>query len=310
MKRAAAIDIGTNSVLLTVAELSESGGTRALVPVVERARITRLGEGVDRNRLLAPAAVERTLACLRDYAAELRALRVSELYVVGTSALRDAGGGPDFVDRALALLGTRPRVIDGREEAELTFDGALSGIALSGEVTVFDVGGGSTEVIHGLLEPSSRRIDSAVSLDIGSVRLFERHSSSDPPSTRELADAEHDIDQALATVPPPRAGSTLVGVAGTVTTLAALAQKLATYEPARVHGARLELASVETLYEKLRSLPVESRRSLPGLEPMRADVIVFGALIVRSVLKWSMAPALIASDRGVRWGLLERQLGS
>lgn len=306
MTRFAAIDIGTNSVLLTIAELRREGGASALVPLIERARITRLGEGVDRNRVLAPAAAERTLACLGDYATEIREHGVSRTCAVGTSALRDAGGGPEFVERAAALLGTAPRVIGGQEEAELTFEGALSGLSVAGPVTVFDVGGGSTEVIHGRVDGATRAIHSAKSLDVGSVRLFERHAKSDPPSPDELAAAALDVERALAGVAPPEPGATLIGVAGTVTTLAAIEQGLETYDSARVHGARLEAAAVEALYEKLRGMPLAERRALPGLEPMRADVIVLGALIVRSVLSWSGAGALVVSDRGVRWGLLER----
>jgi exopolyphosphatase / guanosine-5'-triphosphate,3'-diphosphate pyrophosphatase len=280
-------------------------------PLLERATITRLGEGVDKTRRLAPAAVERNLECLRAYADDLRQHGSPPLAVVGTSALRDAEGAQAFLDEAERLLGVRPRVIAGDEEAALTFGGALSGLDVEGELLVFDVGGGSTELILGsaraLAAPQSR-----VSLDIGSVRLFERHVRSDPPSAAELSAIEADIARELSTAAPLRTRSssaiTLVGVAGTVTTLMALELELAVYEPERVHGAVLTLSAVEKLCAKLASLPLAERKQLPGLEPKRADVIVAGAIIVRDLLRRAGAASAIVSDRGVRFGLLERLL--
>ena len=301
----AAIDIGTNSVLLLIAA-AEAAGPR---PLLERATITRLGEGVDRSRRLAPAAIERNLACLRAYAHDLRAYGSPRLDVVGTSALRDAEGAQAFLDEAERILGVRPRVIAGDEEARLTFRGALSGLALTGRLLVFDVGGGSTELIvgeaAGVLAPESR-----VSLDIGSVRLFERHVRHDPPTPRELASIEADIEQQLVSASPLshlHSGKplTLVGVAGTVTTLKALELGLPAYDTARVHGAVLTLRAVEDLCAKLTSLSLAERQQLPGLQPKRADVIVAGALIVRDLLRRAGAAETIVSDRGVRFGLLD-----
>lgn len=300
-RRVAAIDIGTNSVLLLVA----SGSAEGVVPIVERATITRLGEGVDRTRRLEPRAVERTLTCLAEYAQELRSQRVDALEVVGTSAMRDADGGAEFVASAEALLGVRPRTIDGLEEARLTFAGSLSGLALNGPVSVFDVGGGSTEVIHGDAERTDSPA-SAVSLDIGSVRLFERHVQSDPATRAELNLVAADIRRALAGAPSASASSTLVGVAGTVTTLAAIELGLDDYDPARVHGHTMSFESVSAIADRLASLDLDARRALPGLEPKRADVIVAGAEIVRQVMLWAEKHELRVSDRGVRWGLAER----
>jgi exopolyphosphatase/guanosine-5'-triphosphate,3'-diphosphate pyrophosphatase len=302
--KAAAIDIGTNSVLLTIA----ARGAHGPEALVDRATITRLGEGVDRTRTLAPAAVERNLTCLRDYARELAAHGRPPLDVVGTSALRDASGAQAFLDEAERILGTRPRVIAGDEEAALTFRGALSGLTVSGELMVFDVGGGSTELIRGAVggaEPARR-----VSLDIGSVRLFERHVRSDPASAAELSAIESDVARALDGAAPLFADgtATLVGVAGTVTTLKSVELGLETYDAARVHGAELTLGDVETLCAKLASLPLERRKHLPGLQPKRADVIIAGAIIVRDVLRRSGAARLVVSDRGVRYGLLEQLL--
>lgn len=307
---AAAIDIGTNSALLSIAARGEGSP----VALLERCTITRMGEGVDKTRRLAPAAVERNLSCLRAYADDLRAHGNPPLDVVGTSALRDAEGASAFLDEAERILGVRPRVIAGEEEAALTFSGALSGLSLSGALLVYDIGGGSTELIVGDAAakgaPSSR-----VSLDIGSVRLFERHVHSDPPSPAELLAVQQNVVAELATAAPmanlgQNRTITLVGVAGTVTTLKALELGLPAYDGAQVHGAVLTLSAVEKLCEKLASLTLAERQRLPGLEPKRADVIVAGAIIVREILRRSGETESVVSDRGVRFGLLEKLLGS
>ncbi len=297
--RVATIDIGTNSVLLLIAE-AEGG---ALRPIVERATVTRLGEGVDQSRQLLPEASTRTLACLAQYASELRTHAVSRLDVVGTSALRDATGGEDFVARAREVLGVTPRVIDGSEEARLTFIGALSGLPVSGKVTVFDIGGGSTEIVSGELGAGTRTINAALSLNIGSVRLFERYVRSDPPTASEMQSVYRDIEEALERAPRFEADATLVGVAGTMTQLAALELQLERYDAARVHGSELTRDVVLRLAARLATLNVAQRRALRGMEPSRADVIVVGSAIAHAVLRWSGATKLLVSDRGVRWGL-------
>jgi exopolyphosphatase/guanosine-5'-triphosphate,3'-diphosphate pyrophosphatase len=305
-RRVATLDIGTNSVLLLIAEATPAGA-RA---VLERATITRLGEGVDRTRTLAPAARERTLRCLESYAEDMRRFDVAERVAVGTSALRDASGGGDFTREAAAVLGVMPEVIDGTREATLTFRGALSGLSASGAVTVFDVGGGSTEIVLGVRDDGGARPESAVSLDIGSVRLFERHVRNDPPHASELERVRADIDAALQAAPRPTSDRTLVGVAGTLTTLAAIALELDDYDPARVHGYVLERGSVEDLARKLARLTLSERRALRGLEPKRADVILVGAQIVERVMDFAGVGELIVSDRGVRWGLAEELLAA
>jgi len=304
-REVAAIDIGTNTVLLVIAA-PDAAGPR---PLLERATITRLGEGVDRTRRLAPAAVERNLACLRAYAEELRAHGSPLLDVVGTSALRDAEGADAFLDEAERILGVRPRVIAGDEEARLTFRGSLSGLRLSGKLLVFDVGGGSTELIVGEATPGAEP-SSRVSLNIGSVRLYERFVRSDPPAPTELEVVSEHIRTELDGAEPllrlaREAPITLVGVAGTVTTLKTLELGLPAYDSARVHGAVLTLSAVESACAKLASLPLSERIQLPGLEPKRADVIVAGALIVRDLMRRAGAVETVVSDRGVRFGLLE-----
>ena len=300
--RIATIDIGTNSVLLLVAEVEQACTLR---PVLERATITRLGQGVDHNRRLSPEATERTLNCLTDYAQTLREHDVKHLDAVGTSAMRDATGGQDFVARAKEILGVAPRVIDGHEEARLTFAGALSGLRVTGSVMVFDIGGGSTEIVIGEARGHDRKMVAAVSLNIGSVRLFERYVRSDPPSAAEMSEVEQDIARALQGAPRLPPGATLVGVAGTVTQLAALELKLPRYDATRVHGSELSRSSVDRLARDLAASTLAQRRQLPGMEPSRADVLVVGSAIAQAVLHWSGATKLVVSDRGVRWGLCQ-----
>ncbi|MRG92910.1 Ppx/GppA phosphatase family protein [Polyangium spumosum] len=308
--RFAAIDIGTNSVLLLIAE--PRGGE--LVPILERATITRLGQGVDATRALAPEAVTRTLDCLAAYGEAMRAAGVSRVAAVGTSAMRDARGGDAFRAEAKARLGVEPRVVSGREEAELTFEGALSGLGLSGPVTVFDVGGGSTEIVTG---DAASGLARATSLDIGSVRLTERHVKSDPPTAAELEAVRADVRAALSSAGFPPSGA-LVGVAGTVTTLAAYARDVFPYDASRVHGARMSRDEVVSAVGSLAAMRLEARRGLRTVKPERADVIVAGGVIVEEVLAWAAearplgtpgvdsSVELVVSDRGVRWGLARR----
>ena len=303
--RVAAIDIGTNTVLLLVAEVDESG---RLVPIVERATITRLGQGVDRARALAADAVERTLECLRDYAAQIREHDVARLDVVGTSALRDAaqaesGPGSQFVRRAEALLGTTPRVISGDEEAMLAFGGGLAGLALSGAVTAFDIGGGSTEIIGGRVDGATSRVEWRRSFDMGSVRLFERQVHSDPPSDAEMSAVRAFVAEELAKLPPPPAEQPLVGMAGTVTSIAAIARSIAPYDPAKIHGARLSLRDISATARLLAEVPIAERKRIAALEEKRADVIPVGAALLETIVQWARAEEIVVSDRGVRWGV-------
>lgn len=267
--RVAAIDVGTNTVLCTIADL-DAGSIRV---VAERASIPRLGEGVDRTRRLSPEATRRTLACLEELAELARSQGVTQLVAAGTSALRDAGGGEDFVREASRILGAKLRVLDGAEEARLTFEGATWELALTGRVCVVDIGGGSTEIVEGHLDEHTRGIDRAVSLDIGSVRLFERWVRHDPPTAAELERVRSEMREALSPLPaaPP---AKLIGVAGTVTTLVSLSGR------PMAHGAPLSRAEVEELATTLGAMTREKRLQLPGLEPGRADVIPVGALLL------------------------------
>ena len=300
--RRAAIDIGTNSVLLLVVE----GVGHDLHSIVDHAVITRLGRGVDQTGRLEAEASSRTLACLRTYADELDRLQVSSRQAVGTSALRDASGGDEFLDQAERVLGTRPRVLSGREEAELSFGGALSGLNLAGSATVFDVGGGSTEFIAGHAMAESQSIASATSVNVGAVRMHERHIKHDPALPEELKGVRQDVRSRLPESTPYSGAANVIGVAGTVTTLLAISKQMATYDGSQVHGQRLSRTEVDRLYQALAQLSVAERSKIAGLEPRRADVIVAGALIVLESMDWLQARSIIVSDRGLRWGLVAR----
>lgn len=304
MPRAAAVDIGTNTVLVTVAE-ADGGPLR---PLIECAQITRLGEGVDGARELSPQAIDRTIACLEDFARLIAVQGVDFVDVVGTSALRDVRSAESFLERAERALGVRPRIVSGEEEAELTFLGSVSGLDVRGNVLVFDVGGGSTELVQGAVNGRSC-VTAARSIDIGSVRLFERYADGDPPSARALATARQSLRAALSNVVPPAADVTVVGVAGTVTTLAALQLGLDHQTPGSTHGRTLTRTAIDALAERLACMPLSRRIRDAHIEAGRADVIPFGAVIVSELCRWSDAAELTVSDRGVRWGLLQRRLG-
>lgn len=298
--RVATIDIGTNTVLLLIAEAGPGG----LVAVEERATITRLGQGVDRTRVLHPDAIARTSETLSRYAAAVAAAGCERVAVVGTSAMRDAGGAGVLHDQVRRELGVDVRTISGDEEARLTFRGALSGLDVDGAVTVFDIGGGSTEIVRG--EVASGAIEFATSIDIGGVRLTERFPTSDPPTRAELSRVRAAADDALAALPVPSKVAAPIGTAGTVTTMAAVAEALDPYDGARVHGLWLDRARLEATFSRIAALPVHERARLPGLEPKRADVIVAAASIVLAVLDRLGAGGVRVSDRGVRWGLAEQ----
>jgi exopolyphosphatase/guanosine-5'-triphosphate,3'-diphosphate pyrophosphatase len=300
--RVATIDIGTNTALLLVAEAAPDGSIRA---VAERATVTRLGQGVDRSRTLSRNAVERTRACLEGYAKVVRELDVERVAVVGTSAMRDAQGAEDLRVAIRALFGVEVRVLSGVEEARLTFVGGLDGLGLeaTAEAALFDIGGGSTEVVVGRLEKRQPAMSYVQSFDIGSVRLTERHVFSDPPTEAEVAVLSRSAADAFAAVPPLIGGAIPVGVAGTMTTLAAVALRVTPYVGARVHAIALPTERLREVVQHLAILDLRSRRSVPGMEPNRADVVVAGGYIALALLDHWRSAAVRISDRGLRWGL-------
>ena len=295
--RVAAIDCGTNAIRLLIADVSGD----KLVDVARRMEIVRLGAGVDRTGVLAPEAIERTRKALLGYAAEIAELGVTRVRMCATSATRDAANAQDFRDMVRGVLGVDPEVITGEEEATLSFLGAVQGLTAPGPYLVFDLGGGSTEFVTG-----TDRVEHAISMDIGCVRMTERHLHGDPPSAAELAAAERDItaavDTALAAVDHTRA-RTLVGLAGTVTTVAALALDLPAYDSERIHHSRIEAAEVARVTDELLAMPVADRLARPVMHPGRADVIGAGALIMKIILARSGHSSVIASEHDILDGI-------
>ena len=297
----ATIDIGTNTTLLLVARLSPEGSLERLE---ERAEITRLGRGIGTSGKLGADGMARTLAALQEFATVARGHQAT-IAAVGTEALRRATNGAEFLDPAAKILGIPIEVIDGAREAALTFKAVADAFpaALPGALTVVDIGGGSTEIVIA----SGGEVAFNVSLPLGSVRLTERFIHHDPARLEEIAAITATVDTALASVPFPGANArpgTLVGVAGTVTSLAAMAEALVTYDPARVHGYRLTQEALAEQIARLRVGTQAARERIIGLDPRRADVILAGALILQRIAAAAQSPEIQVSDRGIRWGLM------
>ena len=298
MTRVAALDCGTNSLRLLVADVSADG---VLTDVVREMKVVRLGEGVDRTGELSPAALERTFGVLREYTAQLRSLGAERVRMVATSATRDARNRDLFVRGVREILGADPEVITGDEEAALSFLGATGDLAarpdLVGPHLVVDIGGGSTEFI---MNKASR------SVDIGCVRLAERHFSSDPATAAQLAAAERDADEAIALAGESvdiAAAGTLIAVAGTATTVTALALGLESYDPDLIHLSSITLQQVEQVYDDLARMTAAERAALGPMHPGRVDVIVAGALILRQVVRFAGAGSMVAGEHDILDGI-------
>jgi exopolyphosphatase/guanosine-5'-triphosphate,3'-diphosphate pyrophosphatase len=295
--RLATIDIGTNTTLLLVAETS-GGDVRVLA---ERAEITRLGRGIGTDGGLGRPGIERTLAVLTDYVAVARS-HGARIHAIGTEGLRRAPNARDFLEPAARILGAPVEVIDGDREAALSFLAAERSfpVEAKGTAVVIDIGGGSTEIIVA----RAGRMEFRRSLPLGSVRLTERHIRTDPATPAEVAAVTGEIAQQLANIPFPARPITLIGTAGTVTTLAAMSLGLTSYDPARVHGHRLTLPALEQQIDRLRASTQPEREKMTGLDPKRADVILAGACILLQIAIAAQATEVLVSDRGIRWGLL------
>jgi exopolyphosphatase / guanosine-5'-triphosphate,3'-diphosphate pyrophosphatase len=299
--RAAGIDCGTNSIRLLIADRAPGG----LTDVVREMRVVRLGEGVDRTGRIAPAALERTRVALTDYAATIRAHEVERVRMVATSATRDASNRADFVAMVREVLGVDPEVISGAEEAALSFAGAASVLDFGADdVLVADIGGGSTELVRGRRGAPDLH---AHSMDVGCVRMTERHLHDDPPAPAQIAatfaDLRAAIDAARADVPldPP---VTFVGVAGTVTTIAAIALGLDHYDADAIHGSRITTAQVDEVTERLLHMTHAQRAALPVMHPGRVDVIGGGALVLRTLVEQIGVDAVIASEHDILDGIV------
>lgn len=295
--RIAVVDIGTNTLLLLVAEPDGAGGLRS---VHDDCRFGRLGQGLDASGALAPEAIARSLDIVRDYRAEMDRLGVARVAAVGTQALREAANAAAFVEPASALLGTAIEVVPGEREAELVSIAVARSLpALAeGAYAIADVGGGSTE----LIVCEGTEVRSFTSVKLGSVRHKERYLAHDPPHAEEIAAMVADIDRTLEALPLP-AGVPLVGTAGTATTIAAIELGLASYDPDRIQGARVSAAAIEAQLDRLLATDTAGRARIRGVEPERADVIAAGVAIYARLLRVLGTAEMIVSDRGVRWGL-------
>jgi exopolyphosphatase/guanosine-5'-triphosphate,3'-diphosphate pyrophosphatase len=305
-RRVAGIDCGTNSIRLLIADPGDPDG---LVDVHREMRVVRLGEGVDQTGLLAAPAIERTRLALVDYAAIIDSLGVSAVRMVATSASRDAANAAEFVDMVRELLGVDPEVITGTEEAALSFTGAIGGLpGVADPLLVADIGGGSTELVLGSPNrmPGDRRVIASYSMDVGCVRLTERHLHDDPPTAAQIAATVSDLHAALevaARTVPVTDAAAFVGVAGTVTTIAAIALGLPSYQPDAIHGSVISRDQVAEVAEQLLTMSRRARAALPVMHPGRVDVIGGGALILRTILEFVGAAEVIASEHDILDGI-------
>ncbi|BBC95560.1 exopolyphosphatase [Streptomyces griseofuscus] len=312
MTRVAAIDCGTNSIRLLVADADPATGE--LVDLDRRMTIVRLGQGVDRTGRLAPEALERTFAACREYAAIIKEHGAERLRFVATSASRDAENREDFVRGVLDILGVEPEVITGDQEAEFSFTGATRELTgrtdLARPYLVVDIGGGSTEFVVG-----DEKVRAARSVDIGCVRMTERHlvhggEVSDPPTEEQIAAIRADIEAALdlaeQTV-PLREARTLVGLAGSVTTVSAIAQDLPDYDSARIHHSRVSRARVREITEHLLHSTHAERATIPSMHPGRVDVIGAGSLVLLAIMERTGAEEVVVSEHdildGIAWSV-------
>ncbi|WP_327274804.1 Ppx/GppA family phosphatase [Streptomyces sp. NBC_01224] len=312
MTRVAAIDCGTNSIRLLVADADPSTGE--LVELDRRMEIVRLGQGVDRTGRLAPEALERTFSACRQYAEVIKEYGAQKIRFVATSASRDAENRDDFVRGVLDILGVEPEVISGDQEAEFSFTGATKELAgrdhLAKPYLVVDIGGGSTEFVVG-----DDHVWAARSVDIGCVRMTERHLVhdgvvSDPPTLGQITAIRTDIDAALDLAEesvPLTGAATLVGLAGTVTTVAAIALGLDAYDSEAIHHSRISLDQVQEITGRLLASTHAERAAIGAMHPGRVDVITSGALILLAVMKRAGAQEIVVSEHdildGIGWSI-------
>jgi exopolyphosphatase/guanosine-5'-triphosphate,3'-diphosphate pyrophosphatase len=298
--RVAVVDIGTNSTRLLIADVDPDSGE--LEELVRRSQVTRLGDGVDAQGSLSEAAIERVLATLAGYSAEIEAQECEANLAVLTSAVRDAANGADFAARVREDYGLDARVLSGDEEAQLSFLGAMSGRPAPTEpIVVIDVGGGSTEFVIG----RGHRAGFHVSLPMGVVRMSERHIHTDPPAPAELQNLALDVREILLQGLPADERAAVkdgIAVAGTATSAASIDQKLDPYDPERVHGYQLTLGTVEMLLARLADMTESQRREVVGLDPNRAPTIVAGMILLSEALRAFDLEQVEVSDHDILHG--------
>ena len=301
MKRVAALDCGTNSIRLLIAE--ENAGASTFTEISRKMSIVKLGEGVDKNKAFLPDAISRTLAALKVFAAEIAEAKVAKVRFCATSATRDAQNRDEFLIPVEQILGITPEVISGEEEAKLSFLGATQALSKSdGPFLVIDIGGGSTEFVFG-----SDHVDAARSVNIGCVRMSERHFKNDPPTQSEIEGAREDIKNAIALaaeVVPIRNAKTLVAVAGTATTVAAAALNLAKYDSDLIHLAKISSKETRRVSDWLLTLTRQERSDLGYMHPGRVDVIAAGSLVLAEIIEATGLESFVASENDILDGMV------
>lgn len=297
----AAVDCGTNSTRLLISD----GRTQ----IERHMRVTRLGAGVDRTGRLDPEAIERTLSVMRDYRAIMDRYEVAGVRIAATSASRDAANRADFFGPATEILGAEPELISGTEEAQLSFDGATRDLpAVDGRTLVVDIGGGSTEFALGTDE-----LEASLSVDMGCVRMTEKFLHHDPPLPEELSNAlsvvEQHLDDVAREVPGAGDAARFVGLAGTVTTIAAVELGLVEYSRDAIHHFVLTREAAEDVFRTLATEAIEDRRHNPGLDPGRVDVIVGGCCVLLGIFRYFGFSECVVSEADILDGLILSQLG-
>jgi exopolyphosphatase / guanosine-5'-triphosphate,3'-diphosphate pyrophosphatase len=301
IERAASIDIGTNTILLLIAEVA--GGK--LKPLCEKETIVRLGEGVHENSTLSPEAMKRGVQTLAQYLEQCRKMGVQKIFAVGTSALREAKNSGDFLRRVEEELSLPIEIISGEEEARLSFLAVARDLNSKEPIFVVDIGGGSTEFILGKGDQTTRW----VSLPLGSVRLTEKFLISDPVQEKEWAKMVTEIRRLLVKIPHPEGPCSMVAVAGTATALAAVEQGLKKFVPEKIHHFPLRQEALEKQLLLYRTKTLGERKKIPGLSPARADVILAGSAILYEAMKELQRSSVLISIHGVRYGVLYHRLG-
>ena len=300
-ERVASIDIGTNTILLLIAEVVQGG----LRPLVEKEMIVRLGEGVHQNGVLLEGAMERGLQTLTQCLKECQEMGVQRIFAAGTSALREAKNAGDFLKRAEEKLALPIEIISGEEEAQLSFLAVATDLGgLEKTILVVDVGGGSTEFVLG----KGDQISHWVSLPVGSVRFTEQFLLSDPVRQAEWVNMENEIVKGLGKVPPPQKPFTMVAVGGTATTLASVELGLEHFVYEKIHHFILGRKTLKSQLELYRSRTLRERKQIPGLFPSRADVILAGGAILYFAMEKFRVPSVLISCHGVRYGLIYKKL--
>ena len=299
--RIASIDIGTNTILLLIAEIDQ----KKIRPLFEAETVVRLGKGLQKNGIISDEAMKRGFQTLTQYLGRCQTMGVQKIFAIGTSVLREAKNSEDFLRMIKEKLDLSIEVISGKEEAQLSFLAVARDLKeLKKSTLVIDVGGGSTEFILG----KGDHITQWVSLPLGSVRFTEQFLLSDPVQEREWEQMEMEIRKLLITIPHPQKPLVMVAVGGTATTLASVEQGLKEFIPEKIHYFLLKKEALKNQLHLYRSKTIDERRKIPGLAPARADVILAGATILYMTMEKLGCPSVLISCHGIRYGILYKRL--